>query len=189
MADRPAWNDDLFLHAWWADTEGCLLAGEYPGHHNDAQATRKKLELLAAAGIGTIIDLTDSNDRLAPYHEHLPAIAGPRNAAMRRLSHPIPDVSVTTPERYDQIVSDIARSLADGQKVYIHCWGGVGRTGTVVGCWHVYRGLSADEALGEITAARSGTRKAHRAAPETDRQIEMIREMERRMRAGGRGPA
>lgn len=33
-------------------------------------------------------------------------------------------------------------ALAAGQTVYVHCYGGIGRTGTVVGCWLVRHGLS-----------------------------------------------
>ena len=99
--------------------------------------TRQKLALLAEAGITTIIYLTDAGDGLAAYQDHLPAIAAERGIEMRRVSHPIQDVSVTTPEHYEQIVADIERDLAAGRRVFVHCWGGVGRTGTVVGCWHV----------------------------------------------------
>ena len=66
---------------------------------------------------------------------------------------------MTTPEGYDAIIADIERELAADRPVYVHCWGGVGRTGTVVGWWHVARGATAEEALARIAAARSGTRK------------------------------
>ena len=32
----------------------------------------------------------------------------------------------------------------------MHCWGGVGRTGTTVGCWLVRHGRSGTEALAEL---------------------------------------
>ena len=43
--------------------------------------------------------------------------------------------------------------------MYLHCWGGVGRTGTVVGCWLVRHGRTGDEALG---SSRSGGRGCRR---------------------------
>lgn len=101
---------------------------------------------------------------------------------MERLSHPIRDVNVTTAEHYDHIVADIERALEAGRKVFIHCWGGVGRTGTVVGIWHVHRGLDPDAAMSSIAQARAGTRKDNRDAPETPRQIEAIREAHARRR-------
>jgi protein-tyrosine phosphatase len=176
MAGTPHWNHDTTLHAWWADDNGCVLAGEFPSHHANPTKTREKLSLLATAGIGTIIDLTEDHEGLTPYADLLAEVAAEHGVTIERISHPIPDVNVTTAEHYDKIVGDIERAVANGRKVYIHCWGGVGRTSTVVGCWHVCRGLTPDEALGRIKAARAGTKKANRRAPETDRQDEAIRE-------------
>jgi protein-tyrosine phosphatase len=59
--------------------------------------------------------------------------------------------------------------------VYVHCWGGIGRTSTVVGCLLVDGGLDADAALADIDRRRSVTRKADRAAPQTDAQIDVVR--------------
>ena len=96
----------------------------------------------------------------------------------QRVSYPIPDVSVTTPEHEDQVVADIERDVAAGGKVFVYCWGGLGRTGTVVGCWHVSHGPKPAEVLARIAAARKGTRKAGRPGPETPEQVEMLHEME-----------
>ena len=38
------------------------------------------------------------------------------------------------------------------EPVYVHCWGGIGRTGTVVGCWLVRHGMTGDEALAEFAS-------------------------------------
>jgi hypothetical protein len=51
------------------------LGDEYPGHRDEPLATRRKLGLLAEAGVGTIIDLTDDNDWLTPYADHVAAVA------------------------------------------------------------------------------------------------------------------
>ena len=183
----PRWPHDEAHHAWWADAEGRVLAGEFPAHRGDDENTLERLRLLAEAGIGTIIDLTEDRDGLTPYEPHLAevTVAG---RPMTRIRHPIRDVSVTTPEHYEEIVADIEKALASGERVYVHCWGGRGRTGTVIGCWHVSRGATTDEALRKIVAAREGTRKAHLPSPEVSSQIEAIREAERRRgskRTGG----
>ena len=47
-------------------------------------------------------------------------------------------------------------------------------TGTVIGCWLVRNGRTADEAVAEIASLRAGTRKHRRRSPETDEQIKMI---------------
>jgi len=48
--------------------------------------------------------------------------------------------------------------------------------------------VTADEALDKIAAARAGTRKAVREAPEVPSQVDMIYEMAQR-RAAGNSPA
>lgn len=174
--ERLRWEHDLDLHGWWADAEGRVLAGEYPGHRADPAATRRKLTLLADAGVGTIIDLTHEADWLTPYASELAMLAGERGIDLRRLPHPIPDQGVTTADHYDRIVGDISEGLATGRKVFVHCWGGIGRTGTVVGIWHVARGHHPERALALIEAARKGTIKAGLASPETGPQVRAVHE-------------
>jgi len=191
MGKRLVWEHDGVLHGWWADPEGRVLGGEFPGHRDDEPLARRKLSLLAGAGIGTIIDLTDGDDWLTPYEKHLPEVTAERGGELRRIPHPIPDQGVTTPEHYDRIVADIERSLAAGRKVFVHCWGGIGRTGTVLGVWHVHRGHSPDAALERIAAARKGSLKAGRPAPENAEQVEAIHQAHARRQGRGRdqGPS
>lgn len=55
----------------------------------------------------------------------------------------------------------LLRELAAGKKVFIHCRGGLGRTGTLAARLLVERGLSPEEAIREVHEARG------RNAPET----------------------
>src|SRR5438128_1987093 len=69
---------------------------------------------------------------------------------------------------------DAAR--AQGHTVYLHCWGGVGRTGTVAGCYLVRHGVPGDLALRTIVQQFGATAKGRtgRAAPETPSQERFI---------------
>ena len=47
--------------------------------------------------------------------------------------------------------------LAGGRTVYLHCRGGIGRTGTVLGCYLVRQGQTAEEALASIDGPETVT--------------------------------
>ncbi len=66
--------------------------------------------------------------------------------------------------------------------MYVHCWGGVGRTGTVIGCVLADEGLGYDEIIDRLETLRRGSRKANRSAPEMPVQHDLLR---RRVAARG----
>jgi protein tyrosine/serine phosphatase len=71
--------------------------------------------------------------------------------------------------------------LAAGRNVYVHCWGGSGRTGTVVGCWLRRHGLAEpEEVLGVLQELRgSGDRDGgHKDTPQTPDQRWMVESWE-----------
>ena len=166
-----AWEFEDSLHAFWIAPG--LLVGEYPGAPESVR-TGEKLALLADAGIRTIVDLTTPADRLAPYAPILESVAEQRALDMQRMNVPIPDVSVVDLATYVDMIDTIDRELAARRGVYVHCWGGVGRTGTVAGCWLRRRGLSATDALARLERARAATAKSHRRSPETGEQRAII---------------
>lgn len=46
---------------------------------------------------------------------------------------PIPDRKITTDEKLESIAKFILKLIGKGNKVLVHCYGGKGRTGTVIG--------------------------------------------------------
>jgi protein-tyrosine phosphatase len=154
---------------------GALLAGEYPGAKDEAEA-RRKLRRLLEAGITFFVDLTEKGEYgLNPYATLLLEEAGRfpnQRIEYRRL--PIQDISTPEPELMEEILALIDGAIAARHKVYVHCYGGIGRTGTVVGCFLVRQGTSGDEALAEIARLRTGIPNGWRQSPETPEQREMI---------------
>ena len=99
-----------------------------------------------------------------------------RGGSSSRVEHPIPDMGVTIPEKMVNTLNAIDASLDRGETVYVHCWGGIGRTGTVVGCWLVRHGSTANEAIELIRERRIGLRvfKRYPDSPQTSAQARFI---------------
>ncbi len=164
-----------YPNSYWVQP-GRLLAGEYPGDW-PASAMRQKLRRLLDAGVTFFLDLTHPNDPLPPYATLLPQMskAYPRPAVYRRMA--ILDRDVPAVAQMGQTLALIDEALAADHVVYVHCWGGVGRTGTVVGCYLVNQGSSGEAALAEIARLWQDVAKRdrHPQSPETPAQVQMVR--------------
>ncbi len=154
---------------------GTLLAGEYPGHPEAAQA-RARCAALVQAGLTFFMDLTTASE-LRPYDHLLAALAAEHGVRVthRRLS--IRDLDVPTPAHMAAILRTLAHALAAGEQVYVHCWGGIGRTGTVVACHLIERGLSPEQALAQVQAGWQSMAKYNprQTSPETPAQKDFVR--------------
>lgn len=148
---------------------GKLLAGEYPRNPDEA-SSREKLAQLTDAGVAAFIDLTEADEHLEPY-AHL--LDGPSHQRF-----PIRDVSIpASPELTRDALDAIDGHLAEGRTVYVHCWGGVGRTGVIIGCWLARRycepGAAALGMLQDLWQENPKSRT--RQSPETEEQREYVR--------------
>lgn len=165
--DRPIAN------SYWVRTNR-LLAGEYPRNWDDA-SSRPKLRRLLEAGVTCFIDLTEEGEYgLKPY---LPLLCAEATAGVRSLVHwriPIADGATPSTATMVRLLDTLDGVLAVGHAVYVHCWGGIGRTGTVIGCYLVRHGVSGDLALAEIARLRSGTSDDWKDSPETPDQMRMV---------------
>ena len=164
------------VNSYWI-IPGRLAAGEYPGAVEPGDAARK-LRTLLAEGISHFIDLTERGE-LVPYQEIAEEEARNLNLSVGYERHPIVDLSVpSSPERMVEILNAIDSTLDNGKALYVHCWGGVGRTGTVIGCWLVRHGHTGNEALDRIAHWWQGMEKRYKAprSPETLEQREYVRQ-------------
>ena len=149
--------------SYWV--EPGLLAGKYPGGI-DLMASSMRVERLLDAGVTLFVDLTVEFE-LDPY-AHLVG-EGARHVRM-----PIPDMDVTTVEQMRRTLDLIDRERDREGTAYVHCWGGAGRTGTVVGCWLVRHGLDGEAALNRIAALRAGSPALWLDSPQTRAQRTMV---------------
>lgn len=175
-----AFPDVPFPRSYWVLPRK-LLAGAYPGSPNPREA-EAKLKGLLECGIRRIINLMEPHEvdhqghPFNPYDKPWHRLAAERGLQVSTIRYPIRDVDVPSVERMKEILDDIDRSLKDGRPVYVHCWGGRGRTGTVVGCYLVRTGWGGNEALRRIERLRAGLPDASLPSPETPEQIAMVRD-------------
>ncbi len=153
-----------------------FLAGNYPGHQ-DKETARDKLSAILNAGVTAFVDLTqgaDANPPLIQYERLLERIG----RLVPRVHFPIRDNSVpSSPEQMRRILDFIDAEMARGGRVYLHCWRGHGRTGTVVGCWLRRQGFGPEEVLDELLRLRTeqATSEWQSEGPQTAQQFDYIR--------------
>ena len=158
---------------------GRLVAGEYPGSLFPQEA-RRKIGALLDAGVRTFVDLTTPHDSLEPYDTVLAEEAARREVMATRRAMPIQDMGVVSPEVMRDILALLDAEIAAGRTPYVHCWGGVGRTGLVVGCHLVRHGATGEQAL-EIVRQRFGSMSKTKVlrhggqSPQTRAQLAMVR--------------
>jgi hypothetical protein len=161
------------LESYWV-TPGRLLAGEYPAQF-DEHVTRKRLDKLIEAGFDLFIDLTRPNETWS-YHNILreqARVYGVQAAAQR---FSIGDYGLPSPEQMRLILAEVDNGLQAGHKIYLHCLGGIGRTGTTVGCYLVRQGKTGAEALEQLADWWKNVPKSryYPRSPETDAQVNFV---------------
>jgi hypothetical protein len=170
------------LNTYWVVPHK-FLAGEYPGDQDPVKARRKVNQFLDV-GVRHFVDLTESGE-LIPYDSILSEEALRANVTVTYDRFPIPDLSVPrSAADLGEVLLTIDRRIREGGAVFLHCWGGVGRTGLVIGCWLQEHGRTPDEALAELRRKWSTVEKRSRRpeSPETTEQVNWVRTRPQRRR-------
>lgn len=162
-------------NSFLVDAELNIYAGEYPGDKDEASCRAKLAHF--AGKITHFVDLTEEGE-LSPYAQYL-------NADQSHFRFPIRDVSIpheTTPVHH--LMHYILQASRNGGRTYIHCWGGVGRTGTIVACLYAILMRDKSSTAGELydlamrrlqSAFAMCPKSRYREIPETAEQRRFIR--------------
>ena len=170
MAIHP---DSPLPESYWV-RPGQLLAGAYPMRVGEAeQALHQRVRQFLAVGITTCVDLTEAHE-FGPYLPVFRAVLpeGTGLPAYQRL--PIRNWDMPPPLMMVRILDTIDTALAEAQSVYVHCAAGIGRTGTVVGCYLVRHGMQGEAALEEIMRLRQAMPNGGDLSPRREPQRQMV---------------
>lgn len=165
-----------FPNSYWV-LPGKFLAGEYP-RTVDPEYSLRKIRSILDAGILRFIDLTEEGERNwrgKPLAEYQSLMQNCCNDAAR-VRHPIPDNSIVPEKEIKRILDDIDKFLFEKTPLYVHCWGGHGRTGLIVGCWLARHGIVlGEDVFLHLRSLRTGMPDGYRDSPETETQREVVR--------------
>lgn len=146
---------------------GRLMVGAYPASAYDDSENEQILESILRCRVSTFVCLQQeyhhgaqesmwrSGQCLRPYIEDAVEICHKQRypeivpaEELKFLHHGIVDCGTTNDLTVLELAADVCNRLLLGEVIYLHCWGGHGRTGTVVAvALGLLYGLSASEAL------------------------------------------
>jgi atypical dual specificity phosphatase len=169
-------------NSYWATR--LLLACEYPW--TPANPSTPKLDALLHAGVRTFIDLTESGELLPYCGEVLSSraeVLGIDKQAIEYHRFPIHDRSLPHSIEFMYSLMDALRdNERRGRITAVHCRGGIGRTGMVIGCWLVDSGRARNgrEALALVARKWKTVEKCRRYphSPETGDQSDFVMRFE-----------
>jgi protein-tyrosine phosphatase/nicotinamidase-related amidase len=144
------------LRVDWLDNElipkGNIGLTILPGRKDYSRSVDEDLKQLKEYGVDTIIPLITADefghfgvsDLLEKYEEY----------GFNIHSLPIMDQLVSSEEEMVDMVHYLDRAVLKGEKVLLHCVGGLGRSGLVAASYLKYKGLNSDEAIKAVRKVR-----------------------------------
>ncbi len=123
--------------------------------------TNEQIKALHDLNVGLVVTLTEPGE--GPDPEIF------KSVDIERLFLPIHDFGVPTIDQVDKFIEKSKKILkSNGKATVVHCWGGKGRTGTILACWLLAnKNMKAVDAINLVRAKRPGS-------IETDEQIKFV---------------
>ncbi len=160
-----------FPNSYWVFPR-VFLAGEHPAAAGE-HLTRKRLQALLQAGVTAFVDLTEISS--GRYDRILFDEAEGYELEVAYKNFPIRDFTAPAAIEVIAILDYLDLVISQHQMVYLHCWGGIGRTGTIVGCYLTRHGLDGKASLDRIAELRRTLPPPYVRSPEADDQVERVR--------------
>ena len=162
--------------SYWV-VPGRFLAGSYPGDQDPAKH-RKKIQAILGSGTRVFISLMEENEtnhQGKPFVQYAD-VAKELCPGVECLRFAIRDMTAPPADEMTTILDAIDRFLATNRPVYLHCWGGVGRTGTVVACWLLRHGFAMHQNVLHVLAdlRKQDQERGTWPAPQSDEQKDFV---------------
>jgi|SRR4051812_1645611 protein-tyrosine phosphatase len=165
-----------YASTYWV-VHGRFLAGEHPTEMDD-EATRMRLTALVNSGIRTFVDLTQAFE-IKSYDNLLRSVADTQRVEINYRRIPIPDRQVPPPASLSSILDEIDSSMRNETPAFVHCFAGIGRTGTVIGCYlRRHRLATKGNVVAHIGRLRSLMPGGREPSPHTLDQVSMVEKWE-----------
>jgi len=145
----------------WVE-KGRLCFGEQPGRWRNIL---QDLDFLRDIGVRAILSLREHEKSLRVYLEN----------GFLAAHLPLFDFQAPSQQQMDNCMQMIEHMVRPGRALYVHCFAGLGRSGTVAAAWLIKQGRAPVEAIDTIRRLRPG-------AVENDAQYNSLLEFASRLR-------
>ena len=133
-------DSNYYLNFSWV-IDGQVAGSRGPRSYADLKFIREQ-------GLAALVRVTDSPWVTPGEIEEL---------GMADCHEVVRDMTAPSMGQIEHMVGFIERCLAEGKPVGVSCDGGHGRTGTLLACYLVAKGLSAEEAIRQLKVKRPGS--------------------------------
>ena len=112
-------------------------------------------------GVGALVRLVEADEAWVTKNDV-------NDSGLEDYNEPVRDFTAPTQPQIDRIIAYIDSHLERGVPVGVSCNAGIGRTGVILACYLVHKGLSATDALDLV-------RKKRGRGPEVPEQVEAVK--------------
>jgi atypical dual specificity phosphatase len=127
-----------------------------------SRGPRSKQELISLSrqGVGALVRLVEPDEAWVTTKDI-------NDVGLEDYNEPVPDFTAPTQVQIDRIITFIDSHLERGIPVGVSCNAGIGRSGVILACYLVHKGLTAKDALELV-------RKKRGRGPEVPEQITTV---------------